>query len=204
VSGQPGRIRGRLCQLTDLRGDAPCTPLTGVALRITVRETGDSDTTGADGTFDLPGQTNINPVTLITPANDALWHGTAFPVFLDEGGTATLFLPLMRRVDLEELATANLLTLDTARAVVSVQVRRNLAGTSGFTAGTIDGVEALYETGDPLVWTATAPTGVRGSVLWLNVGPGSRTFDLTGPTGPPATYVLPTIAGTLTIAPIDL
>ena len=204
VSGQPGRIRGRLCRRSDVRGDAPCPTVTGVTLRVIVAETGASDTTAADGSFDLPGTTQRNPITLVTPADDPIWYGTAFPVFLDQSGSVTVLLPLVRRSDLEDVAVTNLVALDESRAVLAIEVRRNRSGATGFTAGDLDGVAPLYETGDPLTWTTSGPTGPTGSVLWLDVGPGTRTVRLTSPTGTTTAYAVPTLAGTITLTPIDL
>jgi hypothetical protein len=208
IPTQSGRIRGRLCRLTDLHGGAPCTPLTGVTLRVTLRETGAADLVDPDGTFDLPGTTQTNPVTLLTPANDLVFYGTAFPVFLAELGTATVDLPVIRRTDLDDLAAANLLTLDDARGLMVVHVREKLVAAPGFTATSVDGVAPLYETADPLIFAIDGPTGPTGTILWPNVGPGNRSFSLSATgmpdAGTPTLYLLPTLAGTMTLAPIDL
>jgi hypothetical protein len=207
IDGEIGRIRGRICRVVDLRAGAACTPITGVALRVTVRETNATDVTDDEGRFDLPGSATPNPVTLVTAGSDAVYQGTAFPLYTDNG-TAVVELPIVRRADLIDLAATNLIGLDEERGVVAVHLRRNGGASVGSTVGELGGSAPLYATADPLVYALDPPTGSTGSVLWLNVSPGTRAFTVTGAGiadgGVPPSFSVPVLAGYVTFTPISL
>jgi hypothetical protein len=158
-------IVGQLCATTDVRSLGACTGVTSSTLTVTALETGDTATADATGHFVLPAIGGQAQITLVTSTNDRTWFGGARTVALSAGG-AVVTLPVMRKVDVADLAAANTSAVIPGAGILVVHT------IAGATLDPIGGVIPYYDAGDPRVFSPNPPTGPTGTALF---------FDLVGP-----------------------
>jgi hypothetical protein len=202
-----GRITGHVCVVSDPRSGASCTTLMNSSLVLTLEQTGETATVAADGTFAISGVLLDagDHVLLSTNDNDAVFFPGALDVAVDGRGVASnVIFPIMRRDDVTLLEGSNGATVAGSDAIVVVHVLTGAgAPIAGVTLNSVGMAVPFYDAGDPQLFTATPPTGPKGTAIYFGVTPGLITVTPHSATKT-GTFVLRAAAGTHTFATVTL
>ncbi len=171
--GGGGEIRGRICQVTDVRAGAPCTTADGTGLTVEIFETGAQAAVAADGTFTLPAAGAVS--TLVTNTDHPVWFGGAMQVI----GAGNVTLPVMAADDVASLLLANAIVLEPGRGILVVHVTAGGSPAAGANLSALGGIAPFYDAGDPELFFTDGPTGPLGTAVYFNAPPGGGELDVT-------------------------
>jgi hypothetical protein len=181
-SGGGGQVTGTICPIADLRFPTDCRPGNLEGVRVAVRGTTISATTGAAGTFslDLTGVAGDSPVLVVAEDSD-LYHPSLLRIALDSDGSASFDAPVVTEANYAALvaaldvsepddhgALALYLYADDTRAVGAVVTAPE---------GTVNA--PLYDTADQTVWLPGTGTGANGASLIFGIPVGTVTVFAT-------------------------